>query len=224
MGRGGRVVLINGTKNAWIKRNSHTYQMNHFEFPDRIEPGSCALCYIEWNEHAFKKVKDDKGECWYEIEGAACSFMVGANAEHGFDLYIKYDNLSNLGRNLLHLGFNHNGYMPFVIAGRVGKFVSSGTNNGASSWMADNLDLIGNRPLRDLCLPGSHNSGMSQIHSPTAFVNARNTQTQGVEFRDQLMRGIRWFDVRPVIGGGGFHTVSLQLEFRTFRCLNIQPV
>ena len=41
---------------------------------------------------------------------------------------------------------------------------------------------------------------MSSIHSPTAFVNKENTQTQSLEIKDQLNHGIRYFDIRPIIG------------------------
>ena len=67
--------------------------MNHFEFPDSIEPGQVFLCYIEWNQQIGKNHKDDSGEVIYEIDGVG-SFTIAANAKRGFTVYVKYDNLS----------------------------------------------------------------------------------------------------------------------------------
>ena len=162
MGLGGHVVLINGTKYTWKKTYSHTYQMNSWKFPEKLDAGTVQVCYVEFNQQIFKEHTDDKGECFYQLEGTNFLFQILANArsifeEDGFQISIKYENFSNLGSNTIVVKFDHNGYNPFSISGREGKFIS--TNSNASNWMSDNFDLLGNRLLNDLCLPGSHDSG-----------------------------------------------------------------
>ena len=171
MGLGGHVVLINGTKYTWKKTYSHTYQMNSWKFPEKIDAGTVQVCYIEWNQQIFKDQGDDKGECFYQLEGTNFLFQILASAKSGFHISIKYENFSNLGSNTIELGFDHNGFNPFSISGREGKFIS--TNSNASNWMSENLDLLGNRLLNDLCLPGSHDSGKFKTKCLLYF-NANN--------------------------------------------------
>ncbi|NJL29009.1 MAG: hypothetical protein HC897_14535 [Thermoanaerobaculia bacterium] len=79
-------------------------------------------------------------------------------------------------------------------------------NNFPSGWMQANLESLGSRPLRHLCIPGSHDSGTSVITSGTAFGTANNTQTQTLDILGQLQCGVRYFDVRPVISQGQYFT------------------
>ncbi len=69
-----------------------------------------------------------------------------------------------------------------------------------SSWINDNIRLIGDRTLKEICIPGSHDSGMSVLYSHTAFSTENNTLTQSLPIYEQLNCGIRFFDIRPVIG------------------------
>ena len=43
-----------------------------------------------------------------------------------------------------------------------------------TNWMQSTLGVIGNRPLRSICMPGSHDAGMSVIEGQTAFVAAED--------------------------------------------------
>ncbi len=81
----------------------------------------------------------------------------------------------------------------------------------SSSWMHDNLGLLGNKTLRQICMPGSHDAGMSEFKGPTVhtlFASPYNTLTQDQSIIGQLQFGVRFFDIRPVIGGlnGDFET------------------
>lgn len=75
-----------------------------------------------------------------------------------------------------------------------------------SSWMQENLGSLGSRPLRHLCIPGSHDSGMSTFVSGTVGAAPCNTVAQVTGILGQLQLGIRYFDVRPVISGDQFLT------------------
>ncbi|KAF8170736.1 PLC-like phosphodiesterase [Mycena galopus ATCC 62051] len=73
-------------------------------------------------------------------------------------------------------------------------------------WMQANIGLLGSRPLINICIPGSHDAGMSVINGGTAFSDAANTQTQTLSIGQQLTAGSRYFDIRPVITDGTYST------------------
>lgn len=73
-------------------------------------------------------------------------------------------------------------------------------------WMQENIGILGSRPLTHICMPGSHDAGMSKINNHTAFGNAHNCQTQTISIGGQLAYGSRYFDIRPVIASGSFST------------------
>lgn len=73
-------------------------------------------------------------------------------------------------------------------------------------WMQQNLGMLGNRPLRHLCMPGSHDAGMSTFGTHTALANSCDTVTQTTGVLGQLQLGVRYFDLRPVLSGGAYFT------------------
>ncbi|KAJ6471567.1 PLC-like phosphodiesterase [Mycena vitilis] len=73
-----------------------------------------------------------------------------------------------------------------------------------TDWMQANIGTLGPRPLTHICIPGSHDAGMSQINGGTAFSDAANTQTQTLSIGGQA--GSRYFDIRPVIADGAYST------------------
>ena len=75
------------------------------------------------------------------------------------------------------------------------------SNISSENWMSETFSVIGDKLLRQICIPGSHDSGMSEKNSGTFFATANNTVTQTKDIGGQLLCGIRFFDIRPVIGG-----------------------
>ncbi len=76
------------------------------------------------------------------------------------------------------------------------------------SWMQD---LITEHPdkdikLIDIVLPGAHDAGMYELNNCTFGANACNTQTQSLNFYQQLMQGVRIFDVRPSVANNKIYT------------------
>lgn len=71
-----------------------------------------------------------------------------------------------------------------------------------ATWMgylaSQNSSFLGS-PLNMICLPGSHDTGMSEANHCTTFANSRNTQTQTLNVAGQLNMGIRYFDIRPAL-------------------------
>jgi hypothetical protein len=76
----------------------------------------------------------------------------------------------------------------------------------STAWMQNNLALLGSRTLREICIPGTHDAGMSALNSGTAFAYTCNTITQTNAILGQLQNGSRYFDIRPVISGGQYVT------------------
>lgn len=72
--------------------------------------------------------------------------------------------------------------------------------------MHQNLASIGCQPLSRLCLPASHNAGMSKLNGKTAFATDENTLGHNTDLLGQLQAGFRYFDVRPAISNGQFMT------------------
>lgn len=206
MGQGGSITLVNATQYDWSNTYQHSYQMNSWGFPSTIPAGSSTTVYVEWDQNIFHTTKDDTGEVTYTLNGTDLNFQVQARVSNGFNLQIVFTNLATLGNSqgsTIDLGWNHNGCVNFILSGEKGNFTSS---NLPTSWMQSNLNILGNRSLRQLCIPGSHDSGMSTCTSSTIFACDCNTITQTTGLLGQLQFGARYFDVRPVISAGKYLT------------------
>lgn len=72
------------------------------------------------------------------------------------------------------------------------------------NWMQDNLALLGDKALADICITGSHDAGMyKRTVGGTVGAFDCNTLTQSYRVLDQLKYGARYFDIRPCIATGG---------------------
>lgn len=71
-----------------------------------------------------------------------------------------------------------------------------------SNWMTQMYNRISCLQLRQLCIPGTHDSGMSKFGANRGGATAPNTLTQYLDVYHQLAAGARWLDIRPVISGG----------------------
>jgi hypothetical protein len=96
-------------------------------------------------------------------------------------------------------------------------------------WMQQNLGTLGNRPLRHICMPGSHDAGMSTFGTHTALVSPSNTVTQTADLLGQLQAGARYFDIRPVLSGGAYYTghysqISVPIIGATWQGANGQSI
>ena len=109
---------------------------------------------------------------------------------------------NNIG-DTISVGFTHNIATPVIVAGSEGNFTG---NSLPTDWMQSNLNSFGCHPLRHLCMPASHDAGMSTLDGKTALATTQNTVTQNLDIAGQLTYGARYFDIRPVIGGGIFKT------------------
>ena len=96
------------------------------------------------------------------------------------------------------------------------------------NWMQANLATLGDRTLRNLAIPGSHDAGMSSFsdNSKTGFGTEANTRTQTLDLAGQLAAGARYFDIRPVISGGVFRAghYSFVAPIKSFQGANGQLI
>lgn len=207
MGQGGYITLVNSTKSNWKKTNQNSYQMKSWNFPDVIQAKTAVNIYVEWDQGIFTHEADDAGEVNYSLDGTTNSFQVQARATNGFELKVLFTNLetySNKQGTLFSLGWKHDGYVSFVLSGVDGKY--SSTNLNGASWMQDNLSLLGNKKMNEICITGSHDAGMSVRTSGTPLAANCSVLTQSKSIQGQLESGARYFDIRPVISAGNYYT------------------
>jgi len=79
-----------------------------------------------------------------------------------------------------------------------------------ANWMRDNWATLGSLNVKQICLPGAHDAGMSVARNCTKFGSACNTQTQTLGMSELLRVGVRYFDLRPTLFGASFVTGHYQ--------------
>lgn len=206
MGQGGYIKLINSTDSDWTLSYQHSYQMNSWSFPEKVLKKTSQRVYVEWNENIFHSSVDDTGEARYTLEDNS-SFEIQARAKDGFALQVYFNSIETSGNSVgatLQLGWHHDGTIGFILSGTSGKYTSFNLN--APDWMQDNISLLGDVSLREMCMPGTHDAGMSVHNGGTPFAYDCNVLTQSNSINGQLMLGARYFDIRPVISGGHYYT------------------
>lgn len=76
------------------------------------------------------------------------------------------------------------------------------TNNtvafDTANWMKNSLSVLGDKQLDAICMPGSHDAGMSEFNVKIGLGGPNNTLTQTFGIARQLELGVRYFDIRPV--------------------------
>ncbi|PSR79686.1 hypothetical protein PHLCEN_2v6906, partial [Hermanssonia centrifuga] len=208
-GEGGSFVLINGTPYVWQLAAIDSYQMNAWSFPSLISPGGMEKVYVEWDQSIFDDAYDDGGWVIYGLAGTSNQFQLQATAtgntyNTSFTLQVYFNGISTANNpqgSLLNLGWVHDGNTVFILSGTAGNYHSI---NPPSNWMQNSLPTIGNRILRHLTIPGSHDAGMSFINGSTFFGSEDHVLTQTLSIGGQLARGSRYFDLRPTISSGIF--------------------
>lgn len=158
---------------------------------------------------------DDGAECSYSIN------EVNPNSPPIFEVryhdgirvnFSSLETLNNFAGSTLELEWHDDNNVPFIIASSEQNpsspviqpmIVSS---NPPEDWMHATYDRISCLSLREICMPGTHDSGMSVFGGGSGFGLPVNTKTQELGLKDQLQFGARWFDIRPVIAGGDWTT------------------
>ena len=152
---------------------------------------------------------DDGAEVNYTVTGQE-NFQIHAQVHPGnagADLSVNYGQLSSIGNPLgstVDLGFWAFNDEAFILS--TGDSSQFSSTNPPQNWMQQNLPTIGCQPLQHLCMPASHDAGMSELNGNTLLADAQDTLTQYSNIGGQLAAGFRYFDIRPVIHDGAFYS------------------
>ncbi|KAH7400960.1 PLC-like phosphodiesterase [Phaeosphaeria sp. MPI-PUGE-AT-0046c] len=201
MGYGGSLTLVNGSPFDWVTSSTHSYQMDTWKWPT-INAGKASRVYVEFGTGG--QTKDDAGEAYYDIAGTPNKFTVLARKPSEYKLTISLDNMSTKQSpqgSKVDLGFRHDAAVNWIMStDEAGNWWS---NSGTyTDWMQQSMGSLANRTLKHICMPGSHDAGMTTFTPGTIGANYANTQTQYLNFYQQLMVGSRFFDLRPVLSNG----------------------
>ncbi|CAH1391056.1 unnamed protein product [Nezara viridula] len=185
--------------------------MENWNFPTLLKNGDAELVYVEFTNSLFWFFISAHARVVYELAGTGGkSFQILAIGRPylRYDIPNRleafYDNLEIHGQTKgmrSNLGWRHDRDTNFIIIGKNGKY--TGTSLDGFNWMKNNIDVLGNRTLRQISIPGSHDAGMRTLNGNTVYGYSCNLLTQSYSFGQQLNLGIRYFDIRPVIGNGG---------------------
>lgn len=206
MGQQGNLILVNGTPYAWERTQQGSYQLEAWNFPTSIPAKSTATIHVKWKEGVFVTESDSSGGASYKLLGTDATFQVQARAQGRgkYHLQVVLDGLAtqnNAKGSTIPLGFRKDGFVKFVLSGKAGNFTS---NNPPVDWMHSNLATLDSRSIRQICMPGSHDAGMSVRNGGTVFGVDDNIITQRGNVAFQLQCGSRYFDIRPAISAGRF--------------------
>jgi hypothetical protein len=167
-----------------------------------VSAGTAARVYVEWGESG--STKDDAGEAYYNIAGTSNKFSILGKKPDDYKLNISLDDLSTKTSSKgssVDLGFRHDAAVNWILS--TDEADAWWSNSGTyTDWMQQSLGSIGNRTLKQIVMPGSHDAGMSSYKPGTAGANFANTQAQYLDVAGQLNAGSRYFDLRPVISNG----------------------
>ncbi len=75
------------------------------------------------------------------------------------------------------------------------------------NWMQNLIEAYPNSnvTLKSIMMPAAHDAGMYDLTKCTFGANFCNTATQLLSFKEQLVQGIRVFDVRPILIGKSYY-------------------
>ncbi|KAL3421997.1 PLC-like phosphodiesterase [Phlyctema vagabunda] len=205
MGVGGSFNLINASPYNWTRTGFNQYQMVSWDFPERLNSGEVYGGYVEYSDGVFSTLEDDYGDLTYSFDGAP-NVHIFVRAER-YDEYASdtsmniYVELTKSSGDVARtdLGFRHDGSVDYVVVGVQDNVYG---NDAPVDWMHSSLAVIGDMTLSQVSIAGSHDSGMAVDNGGTFFASDANAKTQVLSINDQLTKGTRWFDIRPVVSDG----------------------
>ncbi|KAL2155771.1 hypothetical protein VTH82DRAFT_513 [Thermothelomyces myriococcoides] len=190
------ITVVNLTPHRIRLESTHSYQMDTFEFGD-VPQGRARQNRIKYR--GTWSTGDDAGEAYYAIDGTDKTFVLRVKT---------YASEPDPRRVVLDLSGMDLGQREYVFPGgeTAVSLVVTGSSrfgfqaslrHGPGNWMKSLYDVIGDRPIRHLVMPGTHDAAMSKITNKIINIGSEpNTQNQGINIYDQLRAGSRWFDLR----------------------------
>ncbi|KAK4131592.1 PLC-like phosphodiesterase [Trichocladium antarcticum] len=188
------ITVVNLTPHRLRLANTHSYQMDAFDFGD-VPPGRARQNAVKYRGGLSR---DDAGEAYYLVDGADQRFAVRVKSYSGPRPRRVVLDLSGMGLGQREYVFpGGDTAVSLVVAGSRRLGFRASLRHGPGNWMRGLYDVIGDRPVRHLVMPGAHDAGMSKITNKITSIGSRsNTQNQGVSIYDQLRAGARWLDLR----------------------------
>ncbi|POR36398.1 PI-PLC X-box domain-containing protein [Tolypocladium paradoxum] len=192
------VTIVNLTPHRFKLVHTHSYQMDEFDFGD-IPQGRARQNVAHYTEKAGANHVDDNAEAYFSIEGTDKKFVIRATT-HIPDHYERRTviDLSGMGMGQReYLDPGKESPVTLVITGSNDYGFITSIRHGPGNWMKGIYDVIKDRKIQHVVMPGTHDSGMSRISGKILSLGIpANTQTQGINIYDQLRAGARWFDLR----------------------------
>ncbi|KAL4933277.1 phosphatidylinositol-specific phospholipase C domain-containing protein [Aspergillus undulatus] len=194
------ITIVNLTPHRFKLTSSHSYQMDTFDWGD-IPSGRARQNIAHYTERVGANQVDTNGEAYYSIEGTSKNFVVRATT-HIPDRYPRRTIFDLTGMSLgqrEYLDPRAEVPVTLVITGSDSHGFMASLSHGKGNWMKQLYDVIKDRPIQHMVMPGTHDSGMSTISGKIVSIgSAANTQTQALNIYNQLRAGARWFDLRIV--------------------------
>ena len=151
---------------------------------------------------------DDAGEAYYKLEGTNKTFEIRVRMRSDEDFYKTRTIIDLKGMGLGERDYGNPAPetpVTLVITGSEAYGYISSLDFGPKekyNWMRQMYDVIKDRELRHVVVPGSHDAGMSRISGAESgwnyFGTSQNSQNQGLATYNQLRFGARYFDMRLV--------------------------
>jgi hypothetical protein len=209
------LTIANGSPYDFEFLGKNSHQLTDWDNQWATIPAGDALQgTVEYSEGIGIVNRDTAGEAYYGVKGTDKKWHIAARYNEGVSPHqrvnISYTDLETKGTprgTLFDLGWPSNDdglVVQWVLTGSE-EYGWYDSRNPPVAWMRAIRDVIGERKLKHVCMPGSHDAGMNKIDGKTPFVDWKNTQTQWLDIYGQAVRGSRWFDVRPCLGNGGKH-------------------
>ncbi|CAK7219716.1 hypothetical protein SBRCBS47491_003942 [Sporothrix bragantina] len=194
------ITIVNLTPYKFVKTSMHKCQLDVFNFTD-VPSGRALQARVVYSGAVGSSV-DDNAEVYFRLDGTDKTFQVRAST-HIPDTH-PYRTIFDLTGMGLGQREYKNPYetssITLVITGSESYGYVTSLNFQPLNWMHGLYDVIKDRQLRHVVMPGSHDAGMTTISPPSVLQGgiASNTQTQGLTIYDQLRVGSRYFDMRIV--------------------------
>ncbi|MBC8953347.1 hypothetical protein [Xenorhabdus sp. PB62.4] len=203
------IILVNSTNSVWEKKSSTSNYVDISNFTNSISP--------KRNKRFSISTDESNGiiNCSFDVEYKILNsenntFRIRGNYKselNRLDLEIFLENLethNHKKNSTISLGWETEGVNECVFIGDVGNYI--GPDIDTQSWMQEYRNILGDTPIQNLCITGSHDAGMYKITWKTGLASECNTLTQSNNIFEQLKLGIRYFDIRPTLSDGSFYT------------------
>ncbi|KAM0247239.1 hypothetical protein ACHAQJ_009924 [Trichoderma viride] len=200
------ITIVNLTPHRFILQNTHSYQMDVFDWGDVPQGHARQNTVVYTNKFGASPV-DDNGEAYYAIDGTNQTFTVRATTHipdaNPLRTVIDTSGMDQGQREYLDPA--EQSPVTLVITGSDSYGFITSIKYGPGNWMKNIYDVIKDRQIQHVVMPGTHDSGMSTISGKILGGGiSENTQTQGISIYDQLYAGARYFDLRV----GSVHSIT----------------